>query len=68
MIIEKPVTDFKIYITHRLDIPGPASWLVHVADRQDMWGFDGMGEFKDCLGFVEMGMQAVNHAVEKAKK
>lgn len=65
--IDKPVTDFKIYITRRLDFPGPDNWMVRVADQAGAWFFDGMGAFKDCLGFAEMGMQAVNESVRKAK-
>ena len=65
MVIEKPFTDFIIYITHRKDFPGPDNWMVHVTDQAHQWSFDGMGAFKDCLGFAEMGMQAVNAKFDK---
>ena len=63
-----PITSFKIHVTYRIDLPTGPSWHVHVADQEGIWSFDGSGEFSDVLGFIEMGMQAVNNSIEKSKK
>lgn len=67
--IKNPITNFRIIISHRLDLGPDCQWHVHVSNWPDnFWEANAAGEFKDCLNFAEMGMQSVNAAVEKAKK